>query len=916
MTTDSKKLFISHATVEDALVNTIADKIIPAHKNISLWIDHRLGLTPETPDWETALRVAIENCDAGILVMTKASLTSKICKAECLLVQNFKKPLYVIRAEAVDFKEIWLNISLIQYADYVTDADKAITDLMRAISGGTGDNLPTPSTKKFTDAGNIHDKLPYLQNPMRGREALLAEVTADVNTGHITQIIGTGGLGKSRLAAEIALNDPHGAVWFRSDVTNSIADLNNALRKHADLPTDADLSVAIGRVQSQNALVVVDNAEAVTDTQRPAYVSLIQDLRGRGIRVLMTTRKTWHDLKASKIHNIGGVDGPDGEQIAHDFATSESLALTHAQIKELARESRYYPRLMEFSITQLREFEVEVILKRLKKLRYDSHKDWQDALNEMITLTVDQMKTEKRGQFADALLRRLTWLSAPCEKAVILALKPSDMDEDDVDDALALIRRYQFIRYDDQTKRYQVAELVREALGTDETAFPIFADWYIGRARAIFHDLADNPELWGDGLGGANFDDVENIRGLGADLVHLTQNGTQGDSERALEFAVMTRRYVTNRMEARAWEWLEMGLNAVRILRRDKVGDADLLDSEALMLNELGLIKGNLGYPHEALRYYEDGLALRRQQGNQRGEATMLNNIAGVYYALGDIQKALAYYEQTLSIYRAVGDRGGEATALNNIGMVYRALGDNQKALAYYEQALSLYRAVGDRGGEATTLNNIAGVYYALGDIQKALAYLEQVLPIDRAVGDRGGEATTLNNIGMVYDDLGDKHKALTYYEQALPMHRTVGNRQMEATTLNNIGAVYADLGDKQKALDYYEQALPILQSVGDRRGESVTLNNIGAVYRTLGDNQKALAYYEQVLPIFRAVGDKRGEAVTCFNMGMVYEDLGDLDKAIAFVERCVILDEQIRHPDLESDRQYLMRLKRKRGVR
>ncbi|HRF99099.1 MAG TPA: hypothetical protein PLZ51_28000, partial [Aggregatilineales bacterium] len=77
----------------------------------------------------------------------------------------------------------------------------------------------------------------------------------------------------------------------------------------------------------------------------------------------------------------------------------------------------YYPRLMEFSITQLREFEVEVILKRLKKLRYDNHRDWQDALNEMITLTVDQMKTEKRGIFADALLRRLTWLSAPCEKA-------------------------------------------------------------------------------------------------------------------------------------------------------------------------------------------------------------------------------------------------------------------------------------------------------------------------------------------------------------------------------------------------------------------------------------------------------------------------------------------------------------------
>ncbi|HRF99098.1 MAG TPA: hypothetical protein PLZ51_27995, partial [Aggregatilineales bacterium] len=77
-----------------------------------------------------------------------------------------------------------------------------------------------------------------------------------------------------------------------------------------------------------------------------------------------------------------------------------------------------------------------------------------------------------------------------------------------------------------------------EALGTDASAFPIFADWYIGRAKAIFDELEDKPELWADGEGGANFDDVENIRGLGADLVHLTKNGAVGDLNRALEFAV------------------------------------------------------------------------------------------------------------------------------------------------------------------------------------------------------------------------------------------------------------------------------------------------------------------------------------------------------------------------------------------
>jgi tetratricopeptide (TPR) repeat protein len=97
---------------------------------------------------------------------------------------------------------------------------------------------------------------------------------------------------------------------------------------------------------------------------------------------------------------------------------------------------------------------------------------------------------------------------------------------------------------------------------------------------------------------------------------------------------------------------------------------------------------------------------------------------------------------------------------------------------------------------------------------------------------------------------------------------------------------------------------------VGDRGGEASTLNNIGLVYHAWGEMDKALQYYQQALPLQRAVGDRSGEAVTCFNMAMVYRNLGQLEKAVAFLERCVELDEQIRHPDLESDRAMLQRVR------
>jgi tetratricopeptide (TPR) repeat protein len=121
---------------------------------------------------------------------------------------------------------------------------------------------------------------------------------------------------------------------------------------------------------------------------------------------------------------------------------------------------------------------------------------------------------------------------------------------------------------------------------------------------------------------------------------------------------------------------------------------------------------------------------------------------------------------------------------------------------------------------------------------------------------------------------------------------------------------VYDALGDQPRALEYYNQALPLRRAVGDRSGEATTLNNMGGVYDALGDQPRALEYYNQALPLRRAVGDRSGEATTCYNIGMVYFAQGDLNTAIRYLERTVELDEQIQHPDLDSDRQTLEQLK------
>jgi tetratricopeptide (TPR) repeat protein len=336
---------------------------------------------------------------------------------------------------------------------------------------------------------------------------------------------------------------------------------------------------------------------------------------------------------------------------------------------------------------------------------------------------------------------------------------------------------------------------------------------------------------------------------------------------------------------------------------------------EAITLDHIGAVHSELGEHTRALEYFNEALPIHREVGDRFREAITLNNIGQIHSNLSDQARALEHFNEAVTIHHAVGARREEAITLTNIGLVHSRLGEPARALEYYQQALPIHRAVGNRRGEAGALNNIGLVHNDLGDQAHALVYFHQALLIDRALGDRGGEATTLGNIGLVHLVLGDQTRALEYFQDALPILRAVGNRSGEATTLGNIASAHRALGEQMRALEYFCQALAIHRAIGDRRVEAITLSNIGMVHRTLGDHARELEHFNRALLLFRAVSDRRGEAVALFNIASTHERVGKNDEAISLMERVVDLDVEALHPDLESDRAVLARMRGKRDA-
>jgi tetratricopeptide (TPR) repeat protein len=176
---------------------------------------------------------------------------------------------------------------------------------------------------------------------------------------------------------------------------------------------------------------------------------------------------------------------------------------------------------------------------------------------------------------------------------------------------------------------------------------------------------------------------------------------------------------------------------------------------------------------------------------------------------LGQYSKAEEYYQQALAIARQQGALLDQATILNNLGSIYGTQGDYERELKSYQEALQLNREV-RRRIPTETPSNLARL---CGRSKNGQTSGSSTHFAERNVENQRNtclkmtqykEATTLNNIGSVYSNQGRYPQALENYQQSLTIARELQDRSQEATTLFNVGSVY----QKQEAYPFRHWSL------------------------------------------------------------------------------------------------------------
>jgi predicted ATPase len=193
---------------------------------------------------------------------------------------------------------------------------------------------------------------------------------------------------------------------------------------------------------------------------------------------------------------------------------------------------------------------------------------------------------------------------------------------------------------------------------------------------------------------------------------------------------------------------------------------------------------------------------------------------AGVLTAeQGDYGSADRLMIESKDIALQLGDKTGAAVSLNALAVLKRDRGDIATAHALFDESLELWRELGDLKAVARGLSNLANVVKLKRNYDLARSLYGECLSIFRGLGDKTGVAWSLNYQGDVAREQGDSTAASALYEQGLAIFRELGDRWGIAGTLADLGGLAREQQNYSTAHALHRESIKIFQELDHKRG-------------------------------------------------------------------------------------------------
>jgi predicted ATPase/DNA-binding CsgD family transcriptional regulator len=221
----------------------------------------------------------------------------------------------------------------------------------------------------------------------------------------------------------------------------------------------------------------------------------------------------------------------------------------------------------------------------------------------------------------------------------------------------------------------------------------------------------------------------------------------------------------------------------------------------------------------EGRSWMERTLALAGDEESD-GVIEILYAAGNAALAQGDIQDAIACAQRALALAQKTEDGMWGPAIYVLLGNIAQAQGKTDRAREYLEHGISLSRLSGSPGslGEHRTamlLNMLAWVTSEQDDVERALELAEEAHGIWERRGDPWGIALSMSAIASLAAKTGDRRRAIVDKQECLRIFVELGDPKGSAEVLNDLAKLAFESGQPAAAIRLFGAVESIRQRIG-----------------------------------------------------------------------------------------------------
>lgn len=742
------------------------------------------------------------------------------------------------------------------------------TSLIRSLAAQTGPQqrqspAVQPARQVATGAKPRHN-LPAPLTPFIGRKEQIARLVQQLQARRLLTLTGAGGVGKTRLAIEVAARLRPGfadGVWFvdLAPLTDpaAIPRLILDLWRVPEQPESSPLATLIAYLSSKQLVLILDNCEHLIGACAALVETILRNCPQ--VSVLATSREAlnidgetpWRVPSLTRPRATewrGGAPAPSPHSPAEllrfeavalfvertqlhkpDFALSAENA---AAVAHICSRLDGIPLAIEMAAARANVFTVEELATRLD-----------GALDARFQLLTGGARTAPfRHQTLRATLEWSYGLLAPEEQRLLMRLSvfsggwtatATEVVTGRSLDLLAQLVNKSLIVADQQggQTRYRLLETVRQfaaeqfwgKMEEQKDAQRQHSRYYLGLLGDQRERLGGPQQRAGLDLIRADFANISAawhwaVENHEFHLLHLAMQALFLFCDVSGNFRTGFPLFAQAAAQLQS-AWQDMAANRSAL---------QTLYGRALI--RLGACEFLLADIAQGEQHLQEGLLV---VGAEQEQALALIYLGSAASERGDLALARRHFEESLAISQRIDDVAGIADAISHFA---DGISDYTEACRVCAEGLALWRLVGRPDCISSMIINLAWYTWCAGDYASANAYWREGLALCEQLELFGAKAWVLDCMGCEAWGQGEMAVAERCIREALAIYTDLGWRARIGMCQADLALVLASDGRVEQAITLALEAVATTRAADSQMMLTLSLNYLGAALIAAGD--------------------------------------------------------------------------------